>query len=910
MLRKSIGLALALLLLAALGASAASADPAFGPASFTVSASTSQAGAHPDVTTGFTMNTHDVQIPDPADPAGAPLTVPVPNAPLKDVRLALPAGLVGDTTHVPQCPAAVFGAGLLGGATCPDDSQVGFVDLKINLGYAGGVSEQWFPVYNLEVSDHEPAAFGFSVLAPNVEIGFRVRTESDGGLTAVISGVNQAARIYAQSLTLWGVPADPAHDEQRGACLAANKVDPPPSPLQTCPASSPRVPLLRNPTSCGSAPLTTTVEMTSWTHPDAPVRTSATTPPPTGCDQVPFQASIKLTPDGGSADAPTGLDVALDVAQNRDPDGLGASDLQRAVVALPEGYAISPAAADGLADCDAAGVGIGDAGPARCPDAARIGSASIVSPILRDTLSGPIYLGPSPSPGRYDLFMVVEGDGVRLKLPGVIDADPATGRITATFDNTPQQPFEHFTLHFDGGDRAVLASPSTCGTSNATATLTPWTGAAPTVVSAPLTLGGGSCPSSVPFAPRLTSGLGSSRAGADSPFTLTVARDDRTQAIGAITSVTLPPGLTAHVGAVPRCGDADAAAGTCPAATRVGAVFVTAGAGAHPFSLRGTAYLTDGYKGAPYGLSLVVPALAGPYNLGTVVIRSAIDVAPDTRITVRTDPLPQILAGIPLRLRSVGLALDRPGFMASPTSCAPSEVTAQVASASGETTTLSQRFAMSGCSKLPFAPKMSIKAIKSTKKAGAGLHVTLTQTPGQSNLKSVGVALPKQIVIKLKALGQVCTSAQLAAVKCPAASKVGGASAVTPLLSTPLQGSVYLVQAGSTLPRLVPILQGSGLTVPLVGTTTFSKSRLGTAFASIPDVPITRFDLDLPHNKRQILETPHGLACRGTGAIVTFTGHNGAVVKRTVPVTAKCATGATGAAKKAKKAKKANKAKK
>jgi hypothetical protein len=889
MLRRALlGLLPVLALACALAAPAANAANGFGPASFDVSSSNTQAGAHPDLTTAFTMNTI-LSINGPTDGTLPRIPSPVPIEPLRDVQLALPAGVVGDPTQVPQCDPATFGAGLLGGTACPDATQVGVAHLMINLGY-GTVQDTWFPVYNLRPTDDQPAAFGFAVVAPNIEIGIRVRTESDGGLTAVITGINQAARIYGQALTLWGVPSDPSHDAQRGTCLADNTSPSPPSPEELCPVSTPRVPLMRNPTSCGDPAPTAALAVDSWLHPDDVVRTTTTAPTTTGCDAVPFRPSIALAPDGGSADAPTGLDVTVGIDQNRDADGLGASDLRRAVVTLPEGYTISPSAADGLAACDAAHVGIGAAGPADCPDASKVGSASIVSPILARPLTGPIYLGPSPESGIYDLFVVVEGSGVRLKLPGVIDTtNSKIGRITATFDATPQQPFNTFRLHFDGGDRAVLAAPTTCGAANATATLTPWSGAAPVTTTAALTLGGGACPASLPFAPSLSTGLSDSRAGSRPAFTLTVARDDRTQPLGAITSVTLPPGLTAHVGSVPRCAEPAASSGTCPAATRVGTIAVAAGAGPHPFRLSGTAYLTDGYNGGQFGLSLVVPALAGPYDLGTVVIRSAIDVAHDTRITVRTDPLPQILAGIPLRLRSVGLTLDRAGFMAPPTSCTPSAITASVAApGGGPSATLSQRFAMTGCSKLRFSPRMTITAIKSTKKAGAGLHVTLTQGDGQAGLRSVGVALPRQIVIGLKRLGKVCTGRQLAALACPAASKVGGASAVTPLLSAPLKGSIYLVQSGGSLPQLVPVLQGSGLTVPLIGTTTFAKDRLGTTFATIPDVPIRRFDLDLPHNRRAFLET-YSLPCRGTGAVVTFLGQNGAKVVRTVPVTSRCA---------------------
>jgi hypothetical protein len=879
-------------------------DQPFGPRDFTVSSSTTQAGGHPDVTTSFGLNTIDA---DPAvdpmapdistdPPVGDPAHVPhyaYPSEGLRDVRLALPAGLVGDPTHIPQCPMSTFGQGAFG-PPCPEESQVGVVRLKMDLGFGGAVQDMSFPVYNVAPPADQPAVFGFAVLAPNVPIGFQVRTAGDAGLTAVLSGINQAARIYGQSLTLWGVPADAAHDAQRGTCLTTNTTDDgdPSTPLPDtrCPVTTPRVPLLRNPTSCGDA-LPMTLDVASWSHPDRDVQATATATAVTGCAAVPFTPSVTAAPDGGSADAPTGLDVSVGIDQNRDPDGLGASDLRRAVVTLPEGYAISPSAADGLQACDAAGVGIGAAGAASCPDASKIGSVSIDTPLLTKPLTGPIYLGPSPSPGRYELFLVAEGSGIRLKLPGVIDADRDSGQITATFDDTPQQPFSRLSLHFDGGPRAVLATPATCGTSTARATLTPWSGTAPVALDVPVGLGGGECPAAAGFAPTLSAGLENPAAGTDSPFTLTVARGDRSQPLGALSSVTLPAGLTAHVGSVPRCGAADAAAGTCPTASRVGRVVVAAGAGPHPFGLSGTAYLTGGYKGAPFGLSLVVPALAGPYNLGTVVIRSAIDVATDARITVRTDPLPQVLAGIPLRLRTVGLVLDRPGFMAAPTSCAPSAVQATVTSAAGTTSALAGRFAMSGCSRLRFAPRMALTAKPSSRTQGAGLHVALTMpaAAGQANLKSVALTLPKEIQIKLKSLGTACTKAQLAALACPAASKIGGASARTPLLGQTLKGAVYLAVGDTTLPKLVAILQGDGVTIPLAGATTFTKGgRLVSTFAAIPDVPITTFDLDLPHTRRSILQTAR-LPCRGAGASVAFTAQNGAVLRRTVPVGARCA---------------------
>lgn len=886
--------AIAAVLAAVAGPGQALAADAFGASDLHLTETTTQAGGHPDVTTSFSFNTKD-------DPDYG--TIPV--EPARTVHLSLPAGLVGDAANTPQCDPADFTKPALLGATCPESTQVGVVRLYADL-FGSGVKPDptdpnaglLLPVYNVAPGNGKPATFGFNVLFPNIEVGFTARTATDGGLNTVIDGINTAARLYGQELTLWGVPSDPSHDGERASCI--DLLAPAPRPGCTSPATTPRVPLLRNPTSC--TPLVTRLAVASWKHPDDFVSTETTSPAPTGCAAVPFKPSIAVAPTSGSADAPTGLDVTVGVEQNRDPDGVGAADVKRTVVTLPEGYTISPSAADGLKACDAAHVGIGADGPADCPDASKVGSAEIVSPILSSPLSGPIYLGPSTSPGHYSVFVVVEGQGIRLKLPGDISADPVTGRLTTTFDTTPQQPFTTFKLHFDSGDRAVLASPQRCGSSDATATVTPWSSPEGKDVSltAPVTLGGGVCANGNPFAPKLVAGVSNAQAGSsNTTFALGVARDDRTQTLGAISNVVLPAGLTAKVGSVPRCDNARANAGTCGAESKVGTVEVTAGPGANPLHLAGTAYLTEGYKGAPYGLSLVVPALAGPYDLGTVVIRSAISVGPDARISVQTDPLPQALAGIPLRLRSVSLKLDRAGFMVNPTSCGEAAVAATLIGSGGEKADAVSRFGVSGCRALPFAPKMKATAVRSTKAAGAGLHVALTQSAGQANLKSVAVTLPAGLAIKLKALGTACSQAQLAALACPPASKVGGASAVTPLLDVPLKGAVYLVQGGGSLPKLVAVLQGGGLTIPLTGATSLTKGgRIGTTFNAIPDVPISAFDLDLPHDKRQILETSAKWPACGAAGSVVFTGQNGARVSRTLAVATRCTTSKKAARKK------------
>jgi hypothetical protein len=397
-----------------------------------------------------------------------------------------------------------------------------------------------------------------------------------------------------------------------------------------------------------------------------------------------------------------------------------------------------------------------------------------------------------------------------------------------------------------------------------------------------VTLGGGAC-GDRPFAPAVRAGVTDAAAGGSTGFALEVRREDRTAELGAISSVTLPPGLVADVGSVALCGAAGAAAGDCPAGSRVGRVEISAGPGAQPLGLAGTAYLTEGYKNAPFGLALVVRALAGPYDLGTVVVRSAVHVGRDARLRIETDPLPTALAGIPLRLRAVRVVLDRAGFMRNPTSCDPGPVAVRLLSTGGAAVDATSRFGLRGCRGLPFRPRMTASAKRSNRKVGAQLAIHLTQPAGQANLKSVAVTLPQKLSVRLAALGTVCSADQLAADRCPAAAQVGSAKAQTPILGAPLAGPVYLAQSGGTLPSLVAVLRGSGLTIQLDGTVSMVKGRVVTTFASVPDVPIRTFDLVLPQGRRSVLAAPQ-LPCRGAALSVLTTGQNGARTRQTVPL--------------------------
>jgi hypothetical protein len=851
----------AALVVAGVAAPAASAE--FGINDVEVSATPTQAGAATDFRAKFAFNTQ----------AGNP---DIPDGGVRHVRVELPPGLVGNPNAVPACRPEVF---VQVAAPCPPETQIGKVRIRYDLGFVGP-EWRWQPVFNLEAADDEPASFGFNVSnAPNVQMFASVRPD-DFGIDTDIRNINQAGRVLAQDMTLWGVPADPSHDGERSPCLYSGATN--------CTSSAERATFLRNPTRCDED-MTARISVASWQDPEDWRETEIELAPRTGCENVPFDTEISVTPETGSADAPSGLEVELTAPQTTDPEQIQTSDLRDAVVTLPEGWSISPSIATGLEACDDARVGIGERGPEGCPAASRLGTAEIETPLIAKKLTGPIIAGPSPEPGKYLIYVVAEGSGVRLKLRGEIDADPKTGQLTTTFADSPQQPFTRFALRFAGGDRAALASPTVCGAGSTTATLTPWSGGEDLVWDVDTAFGGGEC-GPRPFAPAFHAGVADAAAGASSPFTLRIDRADRTQNVSEVSSVSLPKGLVADIGSVPLCPEANAAAGTCSAASQVGRVEVNAGPGAKPLGITGRAYLTGGYKGAPYGLSMVVPALAGPYDLGTVVVRSAIHVSTDAQVTVKTDPLPTILGGVPLRLRSLGVVLDRPGFMLNPTSCAPGTVDAALRSVDGATATASNRFQVGRCEKLAYQPKMTAeltgKRAELKAKGHPGLSVQLLPRTGDANQKTAVVTLPLSLALDPGNAKALCEPSAVATNSCPESSIVGRAKASS-ILHDELTAPVYFVRGErtdpktgrviATLPSLFVPLTANGVRVNVIGTSTVVDDQLQTRFDNLPDVPLKSFSIDLAGGDNGILTVTNGAYCANTATqkvAAAFTGQN------------------------------------
>jgi hypothetical protein len=910
-----------------------------------------QAGGTPyELTTTFQFNTTKTGAEGEGTKAFSPVADP------KDGKVDFPQGLVINPQAVQRCSIPVFKQ--TDGEGCPPGTQVGTV--LVNP-FASLVE---VPLYSLTPLEGQPAEFGFHA-DDTVLITGGVRTGEGYNLTALSSEIPEVS-FSRFSATLWGDPSDPSHDPQRGLVCGWVTTVPPATPF-TCrgggeTSSDPPTSFVTLPTQCLGQPLTATVEVDSWDQPGAldsngnPLRGDPNwktavsyppIPPLTGCGRLGFSSTVVTQPDTALAGEPVGLGVELSVPQTSNPEVLATSQPRNVTVSLPEGMVISPSSAQGLGVChDDPGVdpytapdefGSLSDSPASCEPSSLVGRLRITTPDLPLPLNGEVFLGaplcdpcsPADAQGgrmvRLYLQAIGEGgDGITIKLAGTGSIDQRTGRLTTSFTENPQLPFNHLKLELEGGPRATLANPRTCGLATTNADLMPW--------SSPFVLD--STPSSAfevtdcpapQFSPTFTAGTTSNQAGGFSPFTLAFGRSDADELLDGF-QLKLPPGLLGELASVTLCGEPQATQGTCGPESLIGHTQVLTGPGAEPFLVMGgRVYITGPYKGAPFGLSIVVPAKAGPYTLsgttgeGTVVVRAAITIDPATaQLTVTVDPLPTILDGIPLQLRVVNATIDRPGFTFNPTNCDPLQITGTLLSTEGATAPVSAPYQVTNCEAMIFDPQFHVSTSGHPSKAdGASLVARLLypagpptgQASAQANIASVKVELPKQLPSRLTTLQKACAAATFEAnpASCPAASVIGMARSSTPVLKNPLSGAVYFVShGGEAFPSLIVVLQGEGVRVDVVGSTFISKAGItSTTFKTVPDVPIDAFELYLPQGPYSALAA-NGNLCKSTLRMpTTFVAQNGAVINRSTPI------GVTGCSKaKASRARKARNARK
>ncbi len=836
---------------------------------------------------------------------------------VKDVVVDLPPGFVGNVQDAAQCtepelaPAGVE----VGDTQCPPSSIVGMIQfdnegtLRASVEGAGATATS--PIYNMVPEHGYPAQFGLNVLGQTINLYGGAVPSGEGYVLRVSAlGIPHVYKFSNIALTFWGAPEDPSHTPAR---FNSNEKG-----VET---GLPDVAFLTNPVDCSAGPLTSTAMSDTWEQPGRwtaegspdladpawQVIKTVVYPSMTGCNMLQFNPSIETLPSTTRADEPTGLSVNLRVPQaSQEVGNLATPEMKNVTISLPPGMSLAPGAADGLQACTPAEIGFGSVSAGSCPNASVVGTARVITPLLPTPFEGHIFLGqPRCGPctnadaadgNMFRLYLEIAGAGVVVKQPGTVYVNPATGQITAKFENNPQVPFTELQANFKGGLRAPLATPQSCGTFTTTSDFAPWS-APVTPDSTPLSTfnvdwdgNGGACPGTAPFSPSFSSGTVNPNAGQFSPLTLTFGREDREQDLSAI-SVHMPPGLLGSLSGVPLCGEPQAALGTCGEGSRIGSLTVAAGPGGHPFYEKGTIYLTGPYKGAPFGLSIAVPTIAGPFNLGTVVVRARINVDPiTTALTVTSDPLPQIIDGIPLRLRVSNVTIDRPGFTFNPTSCAQLQITATISGSQGAQAHVQAPFAVAGCAGLTFHPTLLASTSAHTSRVdGASLDVRVGYPSGpQSNISTVKVELPKGLPSRLTTLQKACPAATFEAnpASCPAASIVGVVRARTPILPAQLTGPAYFVShGGAAYPDLIMILQGYGVRVDLVGSTFISKAGITSAtFKTIPDVPVTSFELFLPEGPDSALTTNGNLCKQSLVIPTTFTAQDGAVVKQNAKI--------------------------
>ena len=906
--------------------SAEQAHFGIAPGSVTTALSSVQAGAHADLTTSIGFNT----INDEGTLAGVP----------KETAIDLPPGFAGDLVDTPTCSAALFLR-----EECPIGTQVGIITLTLS----GHVQVYTEPIYNLAPEPGDVEKLGFTAIAFQVQ--------GDVSIAPVRIGPGEyeyRAQVFFQdikdtggvgldsvSATVWGVPTEAVHDPWRwnpknGGLSGEFGVS----------SDNTRVPYLSNPTTCSGQPLQVAFSSVSWeeeesTHKLAEAQEQAQTGPLVGCDRLALPSTFTAQPTTTQASSPSGLDVENGVSQTyENPEGLASSEVQKAVVTLPEGMTINPSAGAGLGSCTLAEYEAEELETplgAGCPSDSKLGTVKVQSPGIKEEGAGSVYVAEPyanlpafaepghPGGSLLALYVVVRFPvrGVAVKLAGKVSLDPHTGRLTTSFEGLPQLPYSLFVFSFRQGETSPLVTPPACGSYTVEDEMSPWANPALTLTDLSLPfeidegVGGGPCPTGgvPPFAPQVIAGTVNSDAGSYSPLDVRIVRNDGEQEITGFSSQ-LPPGLLANLTGVPFCSEADIqrareksgaqeeAEPSCPVSSQIGRLLAGAGVGQVLAYTQGKVYMAGPFEGAPFSIVAITAAKVGPFDLGTVVVHLPLQINPLTaQASVIGAPgeIPHIIDGVVIHVRDIRVYVERPDFTLNPTNCSPLQFSAGVIGsganyaipADSDTVTVTDPFEAADCATLQFKPtfKVSTKA-RTSKEDGASLTVDLVYPntpPGtQANIAKVKVELPKRLPSRLSTLQKACIASVFDTnpASCPPGSIVGSATTSTPILPVPLTGPAYFVShGGAKFPELVIVLQGDGVTFDLHGETFISKKGITTStFATVPDVPVGSFQLTLSEGPHSALAA-NGNLCKAKLAIPTyFTAQNGATLNQTTSV--------------------------
>jgi hypothetical protein len=869
------------------------------------------AAAHPKW--GFTqfIVKHTTEEPIP----GTKLEKPVDE--VATIRVDLPVGLSVNPGAIERCPLEVFKMGAENCRTAFPGSEVG--ESQVTTSLAGVVAEPTapatrVPVFNVVPVFGEAARFGLELGGQEVFLRGDVAWSSDyheGFTIDVPKTLPIGGLVLRNRLVFEGTAGDGTFLTTPSTCLGE-----------------------AFPWGPAGHVYSTWLLAQSWKEKEeeaggnydfpADAAPAFESPIPEGaepeeCGSIPYEPAISLDPGTSRTDSPAGASVDIDIPHYALADSeQDTSTTKDSKVTLPLGMGLNPSAANGLQVCSDGEFGKGTRNPVACPAASRVGIVEIDSPPLPEEngegppLKGMVYVGKQlsrdPASGNeYRIFInaVSTRYGVDVRLIGNVSADPVTGQLTTTIADTPQVPVTRFEVRFDGGARSVLSSPPTCGPNKGSALMTPWSGNAPATSADSFTLtdapGGGQCARTMaerPFGPAFGAGPASPKAGAFSPISVHIERGDGQQELKGADLV-LPPGMTGKLRGIPYCPEAALAAAanragveenassSCPASSQVGTAAVAAGSGPAPYKIAGNVFLSGPYHGAPLSLAVVTPATAGPFDLGTVVVRVALFVDPETaQIRAVSDPIPHVFGGALLDVRSVDLKMDRPDFTLNPTSCEPSATTGALKGGGGDPANpaafsafaVSAPFQASDCEALSFKPKLFTKLIggrKSMRRTGhPAFRAVLVARSGDANIKRAALTLPHSQFLDQGHIGTICTRVQLAAAACPARSIYGYAQAQTPLLDDEVKGPVYLVASDHELPDLLADLHGQ-VNVRLRGVISSAKERLKTVFFPVPDVPVSKFTINMKGGRKGLLVNSRDLCNRPNRSVLNFKAQNG-----------------------------------
>jgi hypothetical protein len=860
-----------------------------------------RAGGHPDSASAAIF----------ANTVRSPLGVIVPAGEFRDVAALLPPGFLGNPIAVPQCPESVLDPPV--GPGCSPEMVLGTVQPAVQFGELGvigpHVSEGGFVnLTNLQAPFGYPAKFKFKVINEVLNVVGSVRSDEDYGITATSPNTPQLQPLYGFFFTFWGNPASPSHDAQRGEAL---------------PHGTPETAFLTQAVNCAEealSPPTTLLTFNTWQQPTLPpFEGTVTTPPVTGCDQLHFAADFKFEPSDTKSDSPASFRTELTVPEEglTNPAKLTTPEIKTSVVQLPKGVVLNASAADGLGSCSEAQIGLKNEidpatglpkplampnpirfskDPNQCPDSSKIGTGELKSALLENPLHGALYLAAqgkgNPFGSLFALYLVIEDPqtGIFIKLPGEVEVDEHSGQMSVRFQDLPQLPFTYLRLNLKGGNRSPLASPTTCGTYVTTATNTPWSApeSGPPTISSngfEITQGpnGMPCaktPQERPFDLGWKAGANSTQAGASGPFNFQITRPDGSQELDSL-ELNTPPGLSASLRGIPYCSEAQIKAAeqstgkqeqanpACPSASQVGTLQTAAGSGPTPFYVGGKAYLAGPYKGAPISVVAVTPAVAGPFDLGNVVVRSAVFIDRATaQVSAKTDPIPQLLKGVALRIRDVRIFLDHKDWTINPTSCEPMTVDLTAHGNSGAVANRDTHFQVGNCRALGFKPTFKAHLSGGTRRND---HPAFTakliypKGPGYANIKDVKVTLPHSEFLDQAHINTICTRVQAAAHACPRGSIYGFAEAETPLLDGKLTGPVFLKSSDHQLPDLAIALRGPDsqpVEVEFQGRIDSVHGQIRNTIEGLPDVPVSKFVLWMKAGRKGLLVNSRNL-CQG-----------------------------------------------